>query len=460
MKATGRWQVIAVITALLFTLVSPTHAPATESDAASLSQLRTQLVYFQREGRTTDIALTLNTVAKQSKFEAGLWKPFLASWKTAQKAQVLRYTTPSGLPSKGHVFVVLGASLTSSGKATSRLKNRLKVALKALAAYPNSKVLVTGGVPKNGHTEGAVMRDWLIDNGISAKRIITETKSSSTVGNANYSMAKLASSSKYTSYTLISDASHIRRASVLFNAAALQIQQKSSKSWAIRQLGNVAYKDKTITNPANTATVNVIASNVAMVLGVTTRYKAVLSNPPPFPVLKSLKVAPTKTKFAVGSTLSKSGVKVTAVYDKGSRVVTSGLKVSGFNASKVGKPKVSISYKERSVVKKGSFKVSVVKATTKVKVTRSKAKVVRNRTRVTVKVQLTTATGIRPTGKVRFYIGKTWLKTVTLKASAKGKASYRLPRFLTTGTKKLKVAYVGSSKVTSARKTIKIKVVK
>ena len=63
--------------------------------------------------------------------------------------------------------------------------------------------------------------------------ILLETTSSSTVGNANNSMAILANSPQYTAYTLISDASHIRRATILFNAAKVKIQERTGKAWTL-----------------------------------------------------------------------------------------------------------------------------------------------------------------------------------------------------------------------------------
>lgn len=457
MNTFGRWRVIAVVTALLFALVWPTTAPATTSPQPSSAALRSRIIYFQRSARTTDLALALNEVGKRSTFEAGLWTNFLSAWNTANTAQKLNYSPPKGLPTTGHVFVVLGASLSKSGTMTTQLENRLKVALTALAAYPKSKVLVTGGAPKNGHTEGQVMHDWLVANHIAASRILTETKSSSTVGNAANSMAMLKANAAYTSYTLISDASHLRRAGVLFNAAALDLQQRAGKAWAIQQLANVAHKDKTITNPPTDATTQVIASNVAVLLGLSSAYSTVVAKPPTPALLTSLAVKPAKTIYPVGSAFSRKNLVATAVYDRGALVVTSGVKVSGFDASKVGKDQVQVSYTDGQTTKTATFQVSVVKATSSATLTPSTTEVRRNRTRVTLKVKLTSATGIVPTGKVRFYLGGTRVGTVTLKA---GKAEFKYPKIGKTGTKSFKVAYLGSSKLTTCTKTIKLTVEK
>jgi uncharacterized SAM-binding protein YcdF (DUF218 family) len=458
MEPFRRWRVIAVVSALLFTLVWPTSAPAKTTSELSTTAVRTRIIFFERASRPIDRALALNELATRSSFEAGLWNTFLASWDTANSAQKLNYTTPKGLPTKGHVFVVLGGSLTKSGKITTQLKNRLKVALAALAAYPKSRVLVSGGAPKNGHTEAAVMRAWLISNGIAASRITTEAKSSSTVGNAANSMTILKATSSVTSYTLISDASHIRRASVLFNAAALKLQLKAGKAWGIRQLANVAHKDKKITNPANDNTRAVISSNAAAVLGLSAAYSSLLSSPPKAAVLTALTVAPAKTTYQVGSSFRRTDLSATAVYDQGRLPVTNAVKISGFSSAKVGTEKLTVSYNDGTNSKAAAFTVAVVKATTTATVRASTKTAKKNHTRVTLTVKLASSTGIVPTGKVRIYVGSKLVKTVTIKTAAKGAFTYKLSRFTKTGTKKVKITFGGNAQLTSAKASVKLTV--
>ncbi len=89
---------------------------------------------------------------------------------------------------------------------------------------------MSGGAKRNGHTEARVMYDWLVDKGIKKSRIMRESTSASTVSNATNSMAILPDHPGFTSYTLISDSSHIRRATILFNAAKVGIQEKTGKA--------------------------------------------------------------------------------------------------------------------------------------------------------------------------------------------------------------------------------------
>lgn len=458
----GRRRRITAVAITLLALLSPLSAPPAAEAATttiSLTGLKTRLVYFTKSERATDRALALNAMAAQSSTEAKLWKTFLSGWDKATTSQKLNYSPPTGLPGSGHVFVVLGGSLNANGTLKTQTINRLKVAKAALAAYPKSAVLVSGGAPRSGVTEAAAMEEWLEANGIPEERITTETRSSSTVGNAKYSIAILATKPDVTSYTLVSDASHVRRAGVLFDAAVMQTQEKSGQAWGITRIANVTYKDKTIVNPASDATTTVIASEVASLLGLS-GYNALVSKPPAAAKLTALSIVPpSSTKYQVGAKLKTAGLKATAVFDSGAGtlVVTDKVSLTGYDASKVGAPVVTATFTAGSVTKAASFTVSVTKASASVKLKLSTTKVRKSRTRVTVTAKVSSATGIGAPGKVTFYSGKTKLKTVSLK---KGAASYKLSVFTKTGAKTITVTYSGSGLVKSAKGVAKFKVTK
>ncbi|MDP1019903.1 YdcF family protein, partial [Klebsiella pneumoniae] len=59
-------------------------------------------------------------------------------------------------------------------------------ALKVAKQYPDSKIIVTGGVPRNNRVEAEVMWKYFTENGIAPSRIIPEVLSYDTVQNANY----------------------------------------------------------------------------------------------------------------------------------------------------------------------------------------------------------------------------------------------------------------------------------
>jgi uncharacterized SAM-binding protein YcdF (DUF218 family) len=463
---TARALVAMVVAAafLAFTGGVVVEAPSRAAEPASVTSLAAQAIYFQQDRNSARRDLAVSSMAASSAWDAQLWADFVASWSSTNKYMKMNSAVPSGLPKKGHVFVVLGSSLQRSGKVSAKFERRLKLALKALKKYPASNVLVSGGVPKHGKTEGEAGSQWLVAHGVAKSRVLVEKKSSSTIGNAKYAMAILAKSSKYTSYSLISDSSHLRRASILFDAAKVLVQEQSGKSWSIQRAANVAYMDmkKAGQVPLEDWSVSNTAGEVASLFGLTSQYKKLLSKAPAKPVLTSLKVtAPTKLTYVVGEDLSTRGLVVKALYDKGvySQVVTSSAKVAGFDSSEVGDGMITASYTDGKVTKTSSFAYSVVRAASSVALGLSTKKVKVSHTRVTVKATVATgSSGLAPTGKLRFYLDGKRLKTITLDADDAGAASFRYPKISKTGKHELRVAYAGNDALAASSKRVTVTV--
>jgi len=433
---------------------------------ASVTDLRVQAIYFEKTRNSAQRDLAVGSLARLDAWKAALWTDFLASWDVANKGLAIHTTTPKGLPAKGHVFVVLGSALTKAGRITTKTTRRLKIVLAALGKYPASKVLVSGGAKRNGHTEAGVMYDWLADRGIKESRILRESTSASTVSNATNSMAILRDHPEFTSYTLVSDASHIRRATILFNAAKVGIQEKTGKPWTLRSVSNVAYSDSKIASrgPVPAATHTIIASNVASVLGLGARYKAMIAKPPAKAELTSLSVVPPPAcTYQVGQKLNTAGIVVTALYNEGryARTVTSSATFSGFSSGKVGDVSVKVSYAASGVSKSASFGCTIVKATSSVGVGLSTKTIHKAKTRVVVKAAVTTSVpGVVAYGKVRFYLDGKRLRTIMMDTDDKGLARFTLPRIGKTGTHTIEVRYLGNSKLVAAKQKLTVKVVK
>lgn len=441
-------------------LVEPASNAA---QAASLTSLKAQAVYFQQVPDTARRDLAVGSMTASSAWENQLWSGFVTTWSTINKSMTMNTAVPGGLPAKGHVFVVLGSGLTAKGTMSAKFERRLKLAVKALKAYPKAKVLVSGGKPKNGHTEGEVGQAWLLAKGITASRIIVEKKSASTIGNAKNSMAILAKSSAYTSYSLISDSSHLRRASILFEAAKVLVQEQSGQAWGIERLANLAYPDMKAAGQVPLAdwSVSYTAGNVAELFGLTSPYKKLVADAPAKPVLTALKAtAPTRATYGVGQKLNTSGMAVTAVYDNGvySRDVTGAVKVSGFSSAATGTGKVKVSYSEGGVSKSASFAYTIVKASSSLTLKRSTTTVKKSRTRLTVKATVTTGASVAPTGYVKFYLDGKRRKTVTLTKADAGVARYKFPTIATKGTHAVVVKYFGSADLAAVRKELAVKV--
>ncbi|MFH1804044.1 MAG: ElyC/SanA/YdcF family protein [Pseudomonadota bacterium] len=118
-------------------------------------------------------------------------------------------------------IVVLGYALAEDGSIREPLMQRLEVALKAARANPSARVMVTGGQPQSGVTEGDVMMRWLVEQGIDRDRIMVEDKSKDTVGNV-LNIANLLERHTADQVILITSASHMRRAQTLLEDALWQ----------------------------------------------------------------------------------------------------------------------------------------------------------------------------------------------------------------------------------------------
>jgi uncharacterized SAM-binding protein YcdF (DUF218 family) len=119
----------------------------------------------------------------------------------------------------GEVMIVtLGYALADDGTAEPTLIDRLEVALSAAEANPEARIMVTGGQPKAGVTEGDVMMDWLTGRGIDRDRILIEDKSKDTVGNV-LNVANLLNRHTADTVILVTSASHMRRARTVLEDA-------------------------------------------------------------------------------------------------------------------------------------------------------------------------------------------------------------------------------------------------
>ena len=80
-------------------------------------------------------------------------------------------------------IVTLGYALNDDGTMHEVLVKRLEQTYEAAKVNQNAKIIVTGGVQKGGITESYLMKNWLVEKGISKDRIIIEDKARDTVEN-------------------------------------------------------------------------------------------------------------------------------------------------------------------------------------------------------------------------------------------------------------------------------------
>jgi uncharacterized SAM-binding protein YcdF (DUF218 family) len=151
---------------------------------------------------------------------------------------------PNGLPNDNSLCIVtLGFQLDqTTGQMQQELVDRLNVTLASAQKYPNAYLAVTGGGTSPADrtkTEGKLMADWLIANGISADRIIVEDRAGNTVGNATYTFALLKQKPEITSIAMISSSSHVQRGVAIFQAT-FQLEAYKADTAPIAILDNAS----------------------------------------------------------------------------------------------------------------------------------------------------------------------------------------------------------------------------
>ncbi|USG64412.1 YdcF family protein [Brevibacillus ruminantium] len=109
----------------------------------------------------------------------GCWSAYLL-WKMDRTIQ-------EAVPRKADVAIVLGAAIWGD-RPSPGLRERLDEGLKLFQEGYVSYLLVSGGLGEGKtQTEAAVMRNYLVEQGVPAERILLEPKSSDTYENLLFS---------------------------------------------------------------------------------------------------------------------------------------------------------------------------------------------------------------------------------------------------------------------------------
>lgn len=289
---------------------------------------------------TTDMTRVLDKIKAQSPKDFDLYSNLLKKWKYIETEMPLNIgEAPNGLPNdKSLSIMTLGFGLNADGTMKDELVGRLEVTLAAAQKYPNAYVLVTGGVEKNGWTEGIRMRDWLLSKGVDEKRIIVEHQSADTKQNMSFSFDLLHQHPEIKKVLLISSEYHLRRSSILFYAESL-LKANEWREEPIELAGNVGW----LRDDLRVESMNQKLNSLKGILDVPAPQKL------PFSQLKNIDVKLPAT-VGLGEKLTP---KVTAEYDQEnfkrdvSRLVT----ISGYDSTQVGSQTVTVSYRENGIVK-------------------------------------------------------------------------------------------------------------
>ena len=315
---------LALALSMCFSMFIPVYA-----EGETVDTLVGSLIGYYRDGARTDVLRTLDTLKEVSKDDYDQWQSIIDYWDWIENDMVENIgVAPDGLPNDNtHAFVVLGFALKSDGTMQPELVGRLETALASAQKYPNSYILVTGGVKKNGWTEGDRMHDWLVEHGVADNRILVENKSANTAQNAEFSFDILYNHPTIKSISMITSQYHLKRGTILYYAESL-IRARELGKTPIKLNGNAGWyrEDKT------SETLSQKASSLSQIAGVSIPYG------------EKLPKVTGKNTYTVGDALD---IIVTSTYDtEYSRDVTGLAKIIGFDANKVGKQNVVVVYTE------------------------------------------------------------------------------------------------------------------
>ena len=113
-------------------------------------------------------------------------------------------------------IVLLGHCLNPDGSASEVLRSRLQSTRQAADIHPHAQIIVSGGNPSGAPlTEAAVMKDWLVAQGVEPKRIVCEARSTDTMENVVFTTDLFLRDSD-TSILLVTSKTHMLRAAALF----------------------------------------------------------------------------------------------------------------------------------------------------------------------------------------------------------------------------------------------------
>jgi uncharacterized SAM-binding protein YcdF (DUF218 family) len=114
------------------------------------------------------------------------------------------------------VILVLGNPATNDGSIAPIGKSRVLEGIRQYQAGVAPRLLMTGGAVQNRFVEAQVMAQFARSQGVPASAVFAEGESRNTIQNAYYSY-KIMQAHGWSSALVVSSASHLRRASLIFS---------------------------------------------------------------------------------------------------------------------------------------------------------------------------------------------------------------------------------------------------
>lgn len=130
----------------------------------------------------------------------------------------ITYITIDGLSDEGKtadVAVILGSKVNENGQLSERLEKRMETGLALYNNHRVKKIIVSGGLGKEGFYEGEKMKDYLIENNVPETEIIVDNNGNTTHATVENTL-KLKDSLNFKSLIVVSQYFHVTRTKKFF----------------------------------------------------------------------------------------------------------------------------------------------------------------------------------------------------------------------------------------------------
>ena len=130
----------------------------------------------------------------------------------------ITYVTVDGLSQNNKIAdiaLILGNKVNEDGTLSKRLEKRLECGLNLYQNGQVKKIIVSGGLGKEGYYEGDKMKDYLIKNNVPDSLVIIDNFGNNTLATVNNTL-KLKESLRFKSIIVVSLYFHLTRTKMLF----------------------------------------------------------------------------------------------------------------------------------------------------------------------------------------------------------------------------------------------------
>lgn len=131
-------------------------------------------------------------------------------------------------PGKADALIVLGY-VSKDGHIHPLLKERLDEAYKLFRQYGHKYIIVSGGAVGSRSSEAELMKKYLVEKGVPAKRVLKEDKSYNTVQNLVFSK-QLMEQYQLETFIIITNLFHIRRTKYIMHRLGMKGDFSANRS--------------------------------------------------------------------------------------------------------------------------------------------------------------------------------------------------------------------------------------